>query len=347
MNKFVKAAVLPAVLLLSVRAAFAEVTVTVDDEVLSFGDQPPVIVNDRTYVPLRKIFESLGAYVEWDNDTKTVFAHKRMKTVSMTVGELDYYVDGEVKTLDTPAMIINDRTMIPVRAVSEALGAEVLWNAPNKTVAISGRYDTHQIRDIYLDFWESDEDGRVLLTGRVAYPEIISEVTEIAAAFNEFMEGDAEEVCDTAVIEFLPYAVESSVQEGFLPYMFERNFDVTYDRNNLISMYFVNSSFTGGAHPNYYMYAMTYNLETGKLLDVTDVLDSDEQSIRAEVRSEFEELIADNPESFFGDALECLDEALAELGWYLAEDGVHFFVNPYMIAPYASGVVEVIIPANA
>lgn len=344
MSKLMKTAALATAVLLIGHSAFAEITVTVNDEVLPADGQTPVIINDRTYVPLRKIFEALGAYVEWDGDTQTVFAYKRMKTVSMTVGASEYYVDAVAKSLDAPPVIIDERTMIPVRAVSEALGAEVVWNEPNRTVSVSERRGAHQIRDVYLDFWESNESGRVVLTGRAAYPEIISGVTEVTAAFNEFMSGEAEELCDKAAAELGQEVKQTPESAAALPYMFEHSFDITYDSNDIISIRFADSTFTGGAHSDYRMSAVTYNLATGAQVEATELFGTDEQSVRASVKAEFERMLAEKPEGFFSDAESCIDEALDKMGWYLAEDGVHFFVNPYIIAPFARGTVEAVIP---
>ena len=126
------------------------ITVTVDGEKIYFSDAPPVIVNDRTYVPMRAIFESLGAYVEWDNNMRCVFAHKRLSHITMYVDEGIYYVNSDKFTMVAEPLLINDRLMLPVRDVSEALGAEVVWSAADKTVIISSVEETYDIDDMYL-----------------------------------------------------------------------------------------------------------------------------------------------------------------------------------------------------
>ena len=69
-----------------------EVTVTIDDTALSF-DVEPQIINGRTLVPLRKIFEELGAYVKWDGETQTVSAKRNSKTVTLTIDSADMQID--------------------------------------------------------------------------------------------------------------------------------------------------------------------------------------------------------------------------------------------------------------
>ncbi len=98
--------------------------------------QLPVIVEDRTLVPLRSVFEALGATVEWNNDTRSVTSVKDNVTVILAVNSNEMTVNGTVKMLDVPAQIMNERTMVPVRAVAEAFGCKVEWDNNTRTVII-------------------------------------------------------------------------------------------------------------------------------------------------------------------------------------------------------------------
>lgn len=100
-------------------------------------DQPPVIVGGRTLVPLRAIFEGLGASVHWDGATRTVTSTLDGTTIVMTVDSAVMYKNGEAVTLDVPAKIVNGRTMVPVRAVGEAFGADVRWDDATRTVYVT------------------------------------------------------------------------------------------------------------------------------------------------------------------------------------------------------------------
>lgn len=90
------------------------------------SDQPPVIIEGRTLVPLRVIFEALGASVNWNNDTRSVIATRGDISIYLAIGSNTLYKNGQPVYLDVTAQIINDRTMVPVRAVSESLGANVV-----------------------------------------------------------------------------------------------------------------------------------------------------------------------------------------------------------------------------
>ncbi|MBE7053642.1 MAG: hypothetical protein E7391_05135 [Ruminococcaceae bacterium] len=99
--------------------------------------QNPEIIDGRTLVPLRAIFEALGASVEWDENTQTVTANRDDTEISLQIGSNKMYVNGQEKLLDVPARIINSRTLVPVRAISEAFGCNVGWNENTQTVTIT------------------------------------------------------------------------------------------------------------------------------------------------------------------------------------------------------------------
>lgn len=125
--------------------AMAAINVNVDGKELVF-DVQPTIVSDRTMVPMRAIFEALGATVEWNADKKEVTAKYKDEfdsenTLVLTINKTNafsygYRGIGEEITMDVPPMIINDRTMVPTRFVAESLGATVNWIEETRTVQI-------------------------------------------------------------------------------------------------------------------------------------------------------------------------------------------------------------------
>ncbi len=113
-----------------------EITILIDGEKL-VCDQPPVIIEGRTLVPMRAIFEKLGAEVAWDGATSTASGTKDGKTVSFVIGEAQIGINGVKSALDVPAQIVSSRTMIPARAVAEAFGCTVGWDGDTRTVIIT------------------------------------------------------------------------------------------------------------------------------------------------------------------------------------------------------------------
>ncbi len=119
---------------MSVQAS--DISVSIDGITLE-TDVPAAIVEGRTLVPMRSIFEALDAKVEWDADSKSITASKDGRTVKMQINSKQYSVDGKNLTLDVPPMITDGRTLVPARAVSESLDCQVEWDAEAKAVKIT------------------------------------------------------------------------------------------------------------------------------------------------------------------------------------------------------------------
>ena len=115
-----------------------EVSVIVDGKRLENLDMPAVIIDDRTLVPLRAIFESMGASVSWDGDTQKITADfENGDNIVMFINNKAGVANGNAFNMDVAPMIINDRTMVPVRAVAEAVGADVGWDNATRTVTVN------------------------------------------------------------------------------------------------------------------------------------------------------------------------------------------------------------------
>ena len=113
-----------------------EVNIIINGEEMNETDMPPVILEDRTLVPARAVFETMGAEVAWNAQTKEVYVKKENDVVILKIDDEIGTKNGIAFIMDVPAKIINDRTVIPVRAVSEALGCEVGWDAKKRIVTI-------------------------------------------------------------------------------------------------------------------------------------------------------------------------------------------------------------------
>lgn len=122
---------------LTVQPAQAQdITVTIDGEQLQ-TDQTPIIYNSRTLVPLRSIFEALGAEVNWYQAYGSISCYRNDASLSLTVNDHYAYINGSQVYIDQPPIIVNNRTLVPVRVVSEALGATVVWDNDNRAVIIT------------------------------------------------------------------------------------------------------------------------------------------------------------------------------------------------------------------
>lgn len=110
-------------------------------------DAPPVIINDRTLVPVRAILDTMGATVGWSDESKQVTAELGGKTIILSIGNTTAIVNNSFQTLDVPAQIINGRTMVPARFVAENLGATVRWDASSRTVSVTTQQTTPVVKE--------------------------------------------------------------------------------------------------------------------------------------------------------------------------------------------------------
>ena len=136
----------------AVAMAQPNISVVLDGEHLQF-DVPPQMINNRTMVPVRAIFEALGMEIEWQPELQTIWATRGDFAIFMAIGDTEMRV-GTVRytapprggraqlfesfsiELDVPPVIVNNRTLVPLRAISESMGATVDWDGGTRTVTI-------------------------------------------------------------------------------------------------------------------------------------------------------------------------------------------------------------------
>lgn len=130
-------------------AATESIKVTIDGNQVGMSVSP-VIIEGRTLIPLRAIFEHLDAAVDWDNNTRTATVILGDRIVKLQIGSKIANVNGMDVLLDTPAIVLDGSTMVPVRFIVESLGAKVDWNNGSRTVIIntnmsSSNLDTYKV----------------------------------------------------------------------------------------------------------------------------------------------------------------------------------------------------------
>ena len=168
MKKIISSAIAALMLLGASSYAAQNAIVTVDGGEIWFHDQPAIIKNDRTLVPARGVFEAMGATVVWHGEEKRVQIDSadNFTRVYLTIGSdnMEIYKFKDIfssdrtdKTLDVPAQVINDRTMIPLRAVADAFGCEVEWIQEEMAAVI-------KTKEGVLPFGDSSENTYVYLS---------------------------------------------------------------------------------------------------------------------------------------------------------------------------------------
>lgn len=112
------------------------IEVVLNGEMLAF-DVEPTLLDGRTLVPVRAIFEALGATVHWDDASQTAIAQKDGTEIRITIGEKQMLKNGLIVPLDVGAVLIDGRTLVPVRAIAESFECSVEWLDATQTVKIT------------------------------------------------------------------------------------------------------------------------------------------------------------------------------------------------------------------
>ena len=155
--------ILAIVMALGAVAAYADEsspTLVLDGQKLETPD-PPVIRSGRTLLPAKVLFESMGGTVEWNGDLRQTTITLGDTSVQLTIDSTTALVNGQEKTLDVPATIINSRTYIPVNFAATQLGCQVLWNAVDRVVTVNSPKKAVNITRI--ETMETGNTLRVLL----------------------------------------------------------------------------------------------------------------------------------------------------------------------------------------
>lgn len=160
----------------------SNISVYIDGKIIdcSAYEQEPIIIDGSTLVPLRAIFEALGATVKWDQETKTITSELKNTKIILTINDKYMLKNGKYIELNVPAQIYNNRTLVPARAVSEAFGYKVIWHSNFKIVSIitntnttfATMYDTnykeHSIEDFLVQEykkigWYDNPDEKIIM----------------------------------------------------------------------------------------------------------------------------------------------------------------------------------------
>lgn len=339
----------------SIASAAPEITVTVDGNLVKF-DQPPVIENSRTLVPLRAVFEAMGATVTWDDKTQKITCTLNDNEVTLTVGSTALRINGiSTVTLDTPATVINDRTLVPVRAISEGLGAAVDWNPEKNQVIITSPVEVteEELASIKSKVEQTDgkytesflsSDGKIILSFTYTYPKISSSEAGVDS-INDRLKTNASATAAVIRKEFLESALKyyklNGSTEEYKPYTINCTNAVTYQDDEKVSVRSTMYVDTHGTYPITSSDAVVFNLDTGFEMTLVDLV-ADPMSVLESAEEAMVEKIKSNPSIFFTGAEHYVD--MTDASFYLTKEGIVFFFQPYTLAPYSTGVVEITVP---
>ncbi len=284
-------------------------------------DVAPELIDGSTMVPVRAIAESFGSDVAWDEESKTVVITE--KTTAPSETEEGTTPEEGTQPSETPAGTQTDNGM----------------NIPANTAN-----GLHKITSKTIEETVKADDETVVINAKANYPEIENPGNSIyITKMNESFQANAEK----AVKDFIAEAGEGAkalyAEKGaeFLPYEFSVDYRIPYDKSGKLSVVYITFQDTAGAHPNTVVTSEVYDFTSGSVMDLSDITVISPNQINKLAEEAFMAQIKAEPEKFLEDAKTTLSGALKDAGYYLTDDGLCVYFNPYVISPYVSGVVSV------
>ena len=327
-----------------------KIEVFYNDEVVNF-DVEPIIENDRTLVPMRAIFEAMGCAVYYSvADGKQIISARRADDdLLLTIGENDMYFNGEGINLDVPAKIKDDRTLVPLRAISEAFECEVYWYGDTKTIRIYSPARAYVVSVGKIAETITDDEGNVLIEAVAYYPVVEnSEGIPSVDKLNSDYKWDADKFIEEAkAAKEDALNLRKELGDDFTPFVYE----LTYEENYMIWGYLslTNHKYVniGGAHPTKIMESRTYETGLDGELSLSMAIEEDSLDVPLVefVTNLFVEKFKEiDPESSEVYTYDYISEYIGYVEFYITKNSMVLYFNQGEIAPYALGVISVEIP---
>lgn len=231
------------------------IKIIVNGEALNIPDDDtqPFIENERTLVPMRAIFEALGAHVNWDGETRTIVSYDPISDVSITmqIDSATMFVGETPVELDVPAKIVNDRTVVPVRAIAEGMNSKVDWDGDTRTVTVDkdvAKADdpAAEIANPWTEYAALDELNAALNAAEGVKYQVADPKTPATVAENGYRylaesnmaeivgKWDVGEGADV-VIRTIPGAVDASYISGYQ--QFDKVDEYTLENGSVVTVY--------------------------------------------------------------------------------------------------------------
>lgn len=196
----------------------------------------------------------------------------------------------------------------------------------------------YTITSLTNDSEVTSEDGAVILKLTSSYPAITENNSEIVSNINKQFEEKSKEFIEEAKngepAKNALTAYKAANGNTFSPFTMQQSYEVTYNKNNILSVVNNYLEETGNDLPEYSKQAFTYDMKTGNMLAITDILNISEEEINTIVTENFTNIIKASPEAYYDDAITTLSDNLEYLNYYLTENGIVFYFQPYIISPY-------------
>ena len=313
------------------QASSDKVTVTMDGQEMEF-DVQPVIENGRTLVPMRAIFEALGCAVTYyDNgEFPVVMASRGDNFVMVFIGQDFLITDKDEITLDVPAKIVNDRTLVPLRAVSEAFDTKVEWLEDIKTVCLYTKHGMHKIKSAVISKEIKNKIGIKVMDIACTYPVIENpENLDWIEKLNKEYRENAEKYAADVEKEYAEKAnqlCEETGIESFYPFEFKLTYTIDTDRNGLFSLTNHYSENIGDSQ-EYRRESAVYNTETGEKLTLSDIVSGDDDERHTMAYDVFVKYFEEKYTDLSPELASQIDKATENTKFYLTDNSLVLYFD--------------------
>lgn len=314
---------------------------------------------DKILIPVRKVFEKLNCLVlfgryfdQTQKEILEVSVQNDICPISLEIGKQEFWSIDGIKKLNSPAVIIDDTCFVGVEFIDltkEVFGAS--YQVKEKIIDIDARHTNiktiqvtiskkpGQFKVVSDHFYQEIKSDSGKLKGIIAYCSPIVE-PELNSAFVDKINKEYNRDLD----EFIAQAQEniSWEEESFYPQEYNRTFDVTYNKNNLLSIKVSDYLDAGGAHPNTALISKTFDFKNNEELSLNDVL---VDGYEKRVYDEFEKYINTEYSDLQYDArketLDSIAHEIKDVNFYLTDDALVLYFDVYQVAGYAMGYPQI------
>lgn len=293
------------------RPVAADIDITIDGELL-YMLYGPVVENGRALVPFRDVLEAMGAKVDWDGSTKTVTCTLGDRSVSLAIGsDVMEVAGGESVKLDAVAQIIDTKTYVPVRAISEGLGAKVNWIEDTDTIAI----ETPRAEESKADYISSasysettyenpiKSGSRTILPITAKYP-VFKGNGRTVSKINTYIENEVKKrvndlkmANNNRVYRLYQDAIKNGTRAAFADYGYELDYQVKTDKDGIVSLY-ITENIKDDIQNKNLVSGLTLSLRSGEVLSPDDILEGAVEQAKKGIEAKGYDSLAVNRLSF-------------------------------------------------
>ncbi|MBQ4339443.1 MAG: copper amine oxidase N-terminal domain-containing protein [Firmicutes bacterium] len=344
MKKIISLTLIAALILSATFTCFG-VNIKIDDEYVQFTEdsgEPFIDSANRTQVPLRVTMEAYGCNVDWNGDTRTAIVEKDGRVVQVPIGQNYILINGDKKYNDTAAVIKNDRTYLPIRAVLEAFGAEVDWDQTTETVLV--KRDSNSGSDEGSEYpykivsVEGKDSYKGIDIGDCHYEKVVfTNPNASLAKINQVFDETCTSFLETEGDSFYQYGVmDIDADRGYFPYYCTSDVDKVYTSDEYISIKTLTHWYCGGVS-NSNCYGFTFNTDTGEYANISDFFGGNEAKAEQIIKNECISYVNNSQNYFFEDAVETINSYDLEDFVYYYDSDLYIIFNIYEIGPGSSG----------